>query len=107
MGFLAAVAADVDRFGFHFLVPNDELVRDFLGLAGPNLVLHLFVALVHISTDALVLEGFGYFPSVVDVRTESVQRCTAFLEHFASGHFSSAYTSSDLNLDAFGANPHG
>ena len=67
MGFLAAVAADVDRLGLHFLVTNDELVRDFLGLAGPNLVLHFLITLIHIGTDTFVFKGFRYFLGVVDM----------------------------------------
>ena len=38
---------------------------------------------------------------IVDICTECMERCTTFLEHFATSHFSTAYTAADLDLDTF------
>ena len=51
--------------------------------------------------------GVGFSEGIVDIGAECVERRTAFLEHFAPCHFSSAETAADLNLDTLCAYPHG
>ena len=44
--------------------------------------------------------------AVVNISTESVQRRTAFLEHFLTCHFCTVQTSANLNLDTFSTSVH-
>ena len=43
---------------------------------------------------------------VVDISAECVERCTTFLDHFASCHLGAAKTTADLNLDTLSTNAH-
>ena len=50
--------------------------------------------------------GVSLNQCVVDVGTQGVERCTAFLEHFGAGHFGAVQTARNLNLDTLGTRAH-
>ena len=81
-------------------------IRRRRGVGGKILLaIALAVADPHFDSKATDLRA-GDSQSVVDVSTECVQRSTAFLEHLAASHFGATDAAADLDLDAFGTNPH-
>ena len=67
MCLFTSVTTNIHRTVCLFLVPYNQLVRNFMGLTLTNLVLHFFIAFINIHADTTIAQFFRHFPSIVSM----------------------------------------